>query len=314
MPLQTLGVHHVTAIASDPQANLDFYAGVLGLRLVKRTVNFDDPDTYHFYFGDAAGHPGTLLTFFPWTGMQRGRPGPGQVTRVSFSIPSASLAWWERRLAEHDVAATRENERTLTFEDHDGLPLALAADEAAADGVWTGGTVPAEHAPRGLHGVSIDVARAGRTIELLSEALGLRTLSDSGATWRLAAPGGGMGSNVLVRERPEAPAGLLGAGTVHHVAWRAHDDAEQLAWQKALIDRGLGVTPVRDRCYFHSIYFREPGGVLYEIATDPPGFEIDEPARDLGGTLKLPSWLEPARRRIERSLPTLRLPGEARVS
>ena len=315
MPLETPGVHHVTAIAGDPQTNLDFYAGVLGLRLVKRTVNFDDPGTYHFYFGDVAGRPGSLLTFFPWADIPRGRPGPGQVTRVSFSVAAASLAWWERRLTDHHVAMRREDDLTLTLEDPDGLSLALVAGETATlEGAWAGGPVPAEHAPRGLHGVSIDVARAGRTIEMLTGTLGFRPPSGSGETLRMDAAGGGLGSIVEVRERPEAPNGRMGAGTVHHVAWRARDDAEQIAWQKALLDRGVGVTPVRDRCYFHSIYFREPGGVLFEIATDPPGFAIDERAEELGGKLKLPPWLEPERRRIERLLPPLKPPREARVS
>lgn len=317
MPLETPGIHHVTAIAGDPQANLDFYTGVLGLRLVKRTVNFDDPGTYHFYFGDAAGRPGSLLTFFPWAGIRRGRQGPGQVTRVSFSVAAGSLAWWERRLAGHRVTAVREDDRTVTLEDPDGLPLALVAGDAAArDDAWTGSPVPAEHVPRGLHGVTIDVARAGRTIDLLTGALGFRSAAPPaapGAPWPMVAAGGDIGSNVEVRERPEAPVGLMGAGTVHHVAWRAHDDAEQVAWQKALLERGVGVTPVQDRCYFRSIYFREPGGVLYEIATDPPGFTIDESAEELGATLKLPPWLEPSRRSIERSLPPLRRPREARV-
>ena len=318
MPLETLGVHHVTAIAGDAQANLDFYAGVLGLRLVKRTVNFDDPATYHFYFGDAIGHPGSLLTFFPWAGISRGRPGPGQVTRVSFSIPAASLAWWERRLADRGVAAVRADDRRLTFEDPDGLGLALVADDpartATLDGAWLGGLVPAEHVPRGLYGVTIDVARAERTIELLTEGLGFRRTGGDNTAHHLDTRAGGIGSQIEVRERPGPVTGLLGAGTVHHVAWRAPNDAEQLAWRDALQRRGLGVTPVQDRCYFHSIYFREPGGVLYEIATDPPGFTIDESAAELGGTLKLPSWLESARRNIERSLPPIRLPHEARVS
>ena len=318
MPFQTLGVHHVTAIAGEAQANLDFYAGVLGLRLVKRTVNFDDPATYHFYFGDATGQPGSLLTFFPWAGMPRGRPGPGQVTRVSFSVPAVSLPWWERRLAERGVAAVRADERTLTFEDPDGLALALVADDAGRpatlDGAWLGGVVPAEHVPRGLHGVTIEVARAERTIELLSAALGFRRASGNGTSHVLDTPAGGRGSRVEVLERPGSPPGRMGAGTVHHVAWRARGDAEQNAWREALGQRGLMVTPVQDRCYFRSIYFREPGGVLYEIATDPPGFTIDESAAELGGSLKLPPWLESGRRSIERSLPPIRLPHEARVS
>jgi glyoxalase family protein len=317
MPFETRGIHHVTAIAGDAQANLDFYVGLLGLRLVKRTVNFDDPGTYHFYFGDATGRPGSLLTFFPWAGMPRGRPGPGQVTRVSFLVPAASLGWWERRFADRGMASTRPDERTITFEDPDGMSLALVADETARpeteDGAWAGGPVPAEHVPLGLHGVTIEVARAERSIELLTESLGFGGGSSADAAHRLVTRGGGMGSRVEVLERPGAAPGRLGAGTVHHVAFRARDDAEQNAWREKLARRGLGVTPVQDRCYFHSIYFREPGGVLYEIATDPPGFTIDESAAELGGALKLPPWLEEARGDIERSLPVIRLPQAERV-
>ena len=313
MPLETPGIHHVTAIAGDPQANLDFYAGTLGLRLVKRTVNFDDPGTYHFYFGDTLGRPGSLLTFFPWPGMDRGRPGPGQVTRVAFSVPAASLAWWARRLAEQRVAAVREDDATLAFEDRDGLPLALVADDAAPDGAWADGPVPAEHASRGLHGVTIEVALAERSIGMLTGVLGFHPATGRGDARHFEAAGGGIGSHVGVRERPGAPRGIMGAGTVHHVAWRARDDAQQLEWLAALSAQGVGVTPVQDRCYFHSIYFREPGGVLYEIATEPPGFTIDENAAELGATLKLPPWLEPARGRIERALPPIRLPGRAPV-
>jgi len=306
MSLETSGIHHVTAIASDPQANLDFYTGALGLRLVKRTVNFDDPGTYHFYFGDEAGRPGSLLTFFPWPGIPRGRPGPGMVTRVRFAAPPGALEFWRARLAAAGVALERGGRGALAFGDPDGLPLAIHESERASSlPAWQGGPVAPAHALRALEGVTIEVTHAAPTLELLTTSLGFRAGAGAGADRTLDSKH----STVEVIERPGVSAGRPGAGTVHHVAWRARDEAEQRAWREALVARGLGVTPVRDRCYFRSIYFFEPGGVLFEIATDGPGFALDEPLEALGTSLQLPDWLEAQRASIERALPQLRAPS-----
>lgn len=314
MPDAPAGLHHVTAVAADPQQNADFYHTVLGLRLVKTTVNFDSPGTYHLYFGGETGQPGTLITFFPWPGAPRGRRGTGQATTVSFSVPEGSLGWWRQHLQALAVtvaaAATRPDEEALSVRDPDGLALELAAhpqpDRAPA---WEGGPIPHEHAIRGLHSVTLTEAGYERTAEMFTGPLGFRLASETGNRFRFATAHGGAGALVDVLCRPEAPQGLVAAGTVHHIAWRAPGDAEQAAWRNTLLQQGLDVTPVLDRQYFHSIYFREPGGVLLEIATDSPGFTIDEPMMRLGRALKLPPWLEPSRAQIEHALPALKVPG-----
>lgn len=306
------GIHHVTAIASDPQQNLDFYAGMLGLRLVKITINFDDPGSYHFYYGDALGYPGSVLTFFPWPGARRGRIGTDQVSVTSFSVPQSSFPYWQNHLKEHGVqtdSSTRFEEPVLSFTDGDGLWLELIGsamlDERPA---WSGGPVPQEHAIRGFHSATLSEEGYERTAQLLTETMGFRLLQEEGNRFRYAAGDGGPGATVDVVCQPGAPRGSMGAGTVHHIAWRAKDDAEQLAWRAELVRQGLNVSPVMDRQYFHSIYYREPGGILFEIATDPPGFTWDESPETLGTHLKLPPWLESYRSRIEGALPPLRLP------
>ncbi|HET6762803.1 MAG TPA: ring-cleaving dioxygenase [Longimicrobiaceae bacterium] len=315
MKTVSAGIHHVTAIAGDPQRNLDFYAGTLGLRLVKRTVNFDDPGSYHFYFGDEAGSPGSILTFFPWPGARRGRPGVGQVGATALAVPAGSLGWWIERFVamgvEHDMPARRFGLPVLAFRDPDGLPLELVADaRSASRGAWTGGDVPAEHAIRGVHAVTLDLARTDATARVLTEALGFREEGREGDVTRYAAGDGGPGTLVDLRTGA-AGQPLGGAGTVHHVAWRAADDAAELEIRRQVEALGLHPTPVIDRNYFHSVYFREPGGVLFEIATDPPGFTDDEPAESLGQALKLPPQYEPRRAEIERILPPVRLPVAA---
>ncbi len=267
------GLHHVTAIASDPQRNLDFYTGVLGLRLVKLTVNFDDPGTYHFYYGDHAGTPGSILTFFPWPGASRGRGGAGFVTETGFAVPKGSVDYWMNRLQ-----TAPDSEGLIRFQDPDGLRLSI---HPTADG--------AGHAIERIAQVTLTERAPDATVELLKQTMGVT-------------------EGVLIAHEPDAGRGMQGAGTVHHVAFRAEDDARQLQWQQLLLRAGLHVTEVLDREYFHSIYFREPGGVLFEIATDPPGFAIDEPLEELGTHLKLPLSLEPRRAEIERILPKLRLP------
>jgi glyoxalase family protein len=312
-----LGIHHVTAIASDPQRNLDFYTELLGLRLVKRTVNFDDPGTYHLYFGDETGSPGTILTFFSWPMATRGSPGVGQVEVTSFSVPEHSLNYWERRLLSAGTPVERSgkrfDEQVLTLADPDGLKLELVAHSelAAAGRAWKDASVPAEHAIRGFYSVTLCEQGYESTVEVL-ETMGFRKVGEQRNRFRFDVGKGGAGARADVLCVSEAPYGRIAAGTVHHVAWRVVDDASQKSWRKRLVNKHLNVTPVIDRCYFHSIYFREPGGVLFELATDPPGFAIDEPADKLGETLKLPPWLEPSRKRIEQVLPPieLRKPGE----
>lgn len=310
---EPLGVHHVTAVASDPQRNVDFYLTVLGLRLVKQTVNFDAPDTYHLYYGDEQGTPGTILTFFPWPGAPRGRHGTGQATATSFSVPPESIGWWRDHLLDAGVEAAsierRFDEEGLVFADPDGLFLELVAHEGGDDRRgWDGGPIPAEHAIRGFHSVALSEGSHEATVEMLTGTLGFRVAGEIGNRIRCVVGAGTPAQIVDVLRRPEAPRGLVAAGTVHHVAWRAPDDATQQDWRQEIVETGVDVTPVIDRQYFHSIYFREPGGVLLEIATDPPGFGIDEPLLELGRRLRLPPWLEPSRADIERSLPPLKVP------
>lgn len=307
-------MHHVTAMCSDAQKNIDFYTGMLGLRLVKVTVNFDAPDTYHLYFGGESGQPGTLITFFPWPGAPRGRRGTGQATTVSFSVPEGSLGWWRDHLQAHAIevgaVATRSDEEAFSVRDPDGLALELVAHtQSELPPAWEDGPIPPEHAIRSVHSVTLTESGYERTAELLTGTLGFRLAAEHGDRVRFATGEGGAGSLVDVLCRPEAPQGLVAAGTVHHIAWRTPGEAEQVQWRNILLGQGLNVTPIIDRQYFHSIYFREPGGVLFEIATDPPGFTIDEPLMKLGRALKLPPWLEPSRAEIEQALPTLKVPG-----
>ncbi|MBX6343284.1 MAG: ring-cleaving dioxygenase, partial [Thermomicrobiaceae bacterium] len=284
---------------------------------VKQTVNFDMPDTYHLYYGDELGRPGTIITYFPWPRVPRGRRGAGQIAAISFAIPEASVDYWLDRLARHGVAArgpaARLDERVIELADPDGIPLELVARaEAEREPGWAGGPVLPEHAIRGLHGVTLLETRPEATARLLTEELGLRPAGKEGARQRFVAPSPGPGRVVDVVSRPEELPGFEGTGTVHHVAWRVPDEEAQAAWRERLLGLALHVTPVLDRNYFRSIYFREPGGVLFEIATDGPGFTVDEPPERLGTHLKLPPWLEPEREAVERILPPLQ-PSPSRV-
>ncbi|TCO58254.1 ring-cleaving dioxygenase [Actinocrispum wychmicini] len=314
MSIATSGLHHVTAIAGDPQRNVDFYLKALGLRLVKTTVNFDDPGTYHLYYGDSAGKPGSLLTFFPWRGAPLGQRGTGQATTTAFSVPESAIGWWKSHLAEAGVEVSevvnRDDEDVLTFHDPDGLIIALVAHtQGDPREPWDHGFVPPEHAIRGLHSVTLSVDQEEATAGMLVDDLGLRQVGADSNRFRFAAGQGGAGALVDVLVTPEAPPGLVAVGTVHHVAWRAPDEETQALWRDELIDRGVTVTSILDRQYFRSIYFREPGGTLLEVATDEPGFAIDEPLLELGRALKLPPWLEPRREEIEGILPQLTLPS-----
>lgn len=313
MAASILGIHHITAICGEPQRNVDFYAGLLGLRLVKRTVNYDDPGTYHLYYGDGTGTPGSILTFFPWPGLPKGRPGTGQATVISFAIAPGSLGHWVQRLVHHGVPHTgperRGDAQLLAFRDPDGLLLELVTDDRAHERpAWGGGAVSEEHAIHGFHSVTLWEDGYDDTAALLTEQLGCRLVRQDGEElFHFAAGDGGPGTRVTVRLAPGFWRGAMGVGTVHHVAWRAADDAAQLALRSVIHAHGCNPTPVIDRTYFHSVYFHEPGGVLFEIATDPPGFTVDEPLEALGERLVLPPHLEAYRARIERGLPPIRV-------
>ncbi|HEX6710914.1 MAG TPA: ring-cleaving dioxygenase [Rubrobacter sp.] len=315
MTPRTTGIHHVTAISGEPQRNVDFYAGTLGLRLVKKTVNFDDPETYHLYYGDGAGSPGTIMTFFPWAHAPGGRIGAGQLVVTSFSIPATSLGYWTERLVEKGVRFEKPRDRfgetVLTFEDPDRLRIELVASGDGRAG-WEGSPVPAEHTVRSFHHVALAVETTKSTAKLMTETLGFRQVDEAEGRIRFSAGDGGPGNLVDVVNAAGFPRGSMGVGTVHHVAFRVPDEETQLALREEISALGYNVTPVLDRNYFRSIYFREPGGVLFEIATDPPGFAVDEPEEELGTHLKLPPWLETRRGRLEEGLPPLRVPtGES---
>jgi glyoxalase family protein len=308
------GLHHVTAIASDPQRNIDFYAGVLGLRFVKRTVNFDDPGSYHFYFGDARGTPGTIMTFFAWPGAHRGIRGTGQIDGVAFAIPQNSSGYWLERLKQQHVLAekipARFGEQLVRLVDPDGLMVELIESAAPANlEQWHGSSVPADYSLRGFHSVSAALEGYERTAKLLMESFGYQLFDESGNRFRFAAHDkSGPGHSIDLLCMPDAHPRRVAAGSVHHIAFRARNDEEQRQWRKHLVELGYNVTPVIDRIYFHSIYFREPGGILFEIATDPPGFTLDEDVDQLGQNLRLPPWLESARSQIEKVLPPVVTP------
>jgi glyoxalase family protein len=328
--MRSTGIHHITAIAGDPQENLDFYIGVLGLRLVKRTVNFDDPSSYHFYFGDNVGSPGTIITFFPWPGARRGSRGSGQVTAVSFATPKNSIAFWNERLRVNNVLAeeigARFGHEALRFLDPAGLMLELIESavipsevEAFRGGIFeetSTGSLDfarddgvAERRIGGFAAPTLQVRHLDRTEKLLTEVFGFEFVGEENNR-RLRGSGSNAAAEVdLVTS--DAGFGQIAAGSVHHLAFRAADDDQQLHFREELVARGLHVTPVIDRQYFHSIYFREPNGILFEIATDGPGFLTDESADELGETLKLPPMYESSRAEIERVLPPIELHSAA---
>jgi glyoxalase family protein len=302
MATSIVGLHHVTAIASDPQRNLDFYTSVLGLRFVKRTVNFDDPGTYHFYFGDDTGTPGTILTFFPWPGARRGRSGAGEVAATAFSIPAGSLSFWRERLLAKGVRFKEEERfiiKLLAFKDPDGMNIELVEQSEGLRGMPPRySDVPAQFAVQGFHGVTLLLHRLDQSAELLV-VMGFRPIAQEGNRTRFVPQGEALGRFLDIVVDPKAPHASQGAGSVHHIAFRTPDDAGQAEWQQTLAPH-TNVTPVQDRTYFRSIYFREPGGVLYEIATDIPGFLIDEPVESLGETLCIPEWYESSARQSKR--------------
>jgi glyoxalase family protein len=305
------GLHHVTAIAGNPLRNLAFYARTLGLRLVKRTVNFDDPGTYHLYFGDETGRPGTVLTFFPWEHAVKGRVGVGETRQTAFRVPARALGYWTQRLLAKGVAHAaiekRFGDSVLPFSDADGTSLALVGVPDAEDEPgWSNGDIPADNAIRGFFGVTLLLDDAARTGAILTDVLGLEEAARAGSIVRCRAAASAPGAVVDICQAEGFARGRQGRGSVHHIAFRAADDAEQAAMARKLVARhGVHPTEQRDRNYFRSVYFREPGGVLFEIATDIPGFPVDEPVASLGSALKLPPFLEPHRARIEKALPAL---------
>ena len=306
------GIHHVTATVADAQEDLDFYTGLLGLRLVKRTVNFDNTGVYHFYYGTERGAPGTIMTTFPYAGkgVRIGEKGAGQITVTSFSVPDASLDFWRERLAQRGVEVregpARFGANVIAFDDPSGLILELIADRADERPPWTAEGIGADAAIRGVFSVTLMVNALEPTQRLLQDVLGFKVVQEDGHRVRLGVGGGGAGQCVDVLYVPEASPAINGIGTVHHVAIAVDSDEDQLAIQEELRRRGYSVTDVRDRQYFRSIYFREPGGILLEVATTGPGFLIDEPAESLGSELRLPPWEEERREEIARALPDIR--------
>jgi glyoxalase family protein len=314
MALKIPGIHHVTSIVGDPQRNVDFYTEVLGLRPLKVTVNFDVPNTYHLYFGDQPGTPGTILTTFPWPHMASGRIGAGQVGVTSFAIPDDAIGYWVDRLKQHGVAVQgperRFDDEVVTFADPDGLVNQLVSRSGTSPGEsWRDGPVPRERAIAGFSGVTLLSRHPERTASLLTELLGFQAVAERDGVRRFVAIHDQLGSTVDLFIQPPDMDGTEGPGTVHHVAWRTRDEGEQQEWSTLLTSSGLSVTPVRDRSYFKSIYFNEPGGILFEIATDPPGFAIDEPAESLASAVRLPPWYESRRAEFERGLQPIRLPN-----
>ena len=341
-----LGIHHITAIARNPQRNVDFYSGLMGLRLVKLTVNFDDPTTYHLYYGNSLGRPGTILTFFPWSEAPTGYRGTGQVSTISFLIPSGSMTYWIDRLKSNDISFVGPSERFgdefISFHDPDGLMLELISsssddsqeqllqlEQKTDNNTWKENPISKEYAIRGFHSATLSEEGYERTASLMADTLGFELIAkdnkedrfrfgiikknnsnqeeDIDTTQTSSSSSSSIGSFVDIVCQPEISRGYVGIGTVHHIAWRASNDKHQLDLRKRIVEQAkLNPTPVLDRTYFRSIYFREPGGILFEIATDPPGFAIDEREEDLGKQLKLPQWLEPVRAKLEQLLPPIK--------
>ena len=300
---KTSGIHHITAIVGHPQENVDFYAGILGLRLVKRTVNFDDPGTYHLYFGDEGGKPGTIITFFPWAGANQGVIGAGQVGVTSYVVPKGAMTFWENRLTTFNVPNKKGNrfgEEYLEFDDPHGLHLEIVEREEGEMNNWQVGEVTPDHAIKGFGGATLLSKQPEKTAELLETVMGLEKVGEEGDFVRFRSSSD-IGNVIDLKFSPSG-SGQMGVGTVHHIAWRAIDDNDQLEWQKHVAEHGYGVTPVQDRNYFNAIYFREHGEILFEIATDPPGFAHDESHETMGEQLKLPAQYEQYREQLERSL------------
>jgi glyoxalase family protein len=308
------GIHHITAIAGNAQKNIDFYSGILGLRLVKKTINFDAPDVYHFYFGDELGRPGTVFTTFPFTGARKGIKGAGELTYTAFSIGKDSLVYWIERLKKFGIAVsdiqTRFGEKLIRFEDHDSMGIELVANDQDDRSGWTYGHIPPEHSVKGFYGATLNLRAKELTEKLLTQHMDYRFIGQEGERFRYGTAGKPGDIVDIVIDRT-GNRGQQSAGTVHHIAFRTANTTTQLQIQEILMRNGYQVTEVKDRNYFKSIYFREPGGVLFEIATDEPGFAIDEEEAHLGELIKLPDWAEPSREKIEKNLTPVKLDFES---
>lgn len=306
------GIHHLTAISGDAQENLNFYVGVMGMRLVKKSVNQDVPGTYHLFYADGDGSPGTDITFFPWPNLPRREHGAGSIVEVQLAVAEGSLEYWRDRLNSNNVIVgdeiSRFGERTLLFEDPHGLQLSLVETKDRTFVQWGKSPVPAEHQVIGLHAVRSLVWSIGPTDALLTEHLGFSRIGEEDGWHRFGVEGGGSGKLIDVMEVPGTQRAMSGTGGVHHVAWRVHDSEEQMAVRESVLKARIGTTPQIDRFWFKSVYFSEPGGVLFELATDGPGFDRDEKKESLGEQLILPPWLEPKRSEIEAQLPPLVMP------
>lgn len=309
MKNKILGLHHITAIAGNAKRNYDFYTKVLGLRLVKKTVNFDDPGTYHFYFGDEVGTPGTILTFFPWEGMRKGKTGSGMATEIGYSAPGGSFTFWRERFSKNNVtviaSGTRFNEEYITFEDPDGLVLTLIIpSHSDTRKPWETAEIKADVAIKGFHTITLTLRNAEPTAKILTDIFEYKLVGQEANRYRYTTRAVENASIVDIVEA-SSNAAVNAAGTIHHIAFRVKDEETQMAYREKIQEYGLNITDKIDRNYFYSLYFREPGGVLFEIATDNPGFAVDEAASELGSSLKLPAQYESHRQEIERNLPIL---------
>ena len=310
MKNKILGLHHITAIAGEAQRNYDFYTRVLGLRLVKKTVNFDDPGTYHFYYGDEVGTPGSILTFFPWEGIQKGRVGTGMATEIGYSVPDGSLDFWNNRFNElkvkHGDINQRFDEQYLPFEDPDGLLLNLIVPKNEDNRKpWATNDVKEDAATKGFHSVVLTVKKVDPTAKILTDIFGYKLLTREGNRYRFITDANTTANIVDIVEEPNGSYGHNAGGTNHHVAFRAKDDNIMMEFREKVKSAGLNITEKIDRNYFYSLYFREPNGVLFEIASDNPGFATDESVSELGTHLMLPSQYEEYRKRIEEWLPVI---------
>ena len=304
-----LGLHHITAIASDAQRNYDFYTQTLGFRLVKKTVNFDDPTTYHFYFGNEVGTPGTVLTFFPWAAMSKGRDGAGMATEIGYSVPKGSLEFWKARFDKLNIrynTGEQFGEQYITFEDPDGLKLKLIEIKQKDEReVWETDEIKADVAIKGFHTVTLTLNNIKATAAILTEIFGYKQVDKESNLYRYQTDAVENAATIDLLEIPQAPRGINAGGTNHHIAFRVKDEDTLMAFREKIVAKGHGITEKINRDYFFSLYFREPGGVLFEIATDNPGFATDETVENLGSSLQLPTQHEPMRDKIEKALPSL---------
>ena len=305
---KTAGIHHITAFVNDAQRTIDFYAGVLGLRLVKKTINFDHPEVYHLYFGNESGEPGTVITFFPWVEQLEGRIGTGQVGATSYIIPDGSIVFWENRLKKFGIEFTssvRFDETYLKLQDPDGLEVELVQRSVGPINHWNFGNIGSEVAIKGFSGATLISAKPHKTADVLENVLGLECVGEEEGFLRFQSEAH-LGNTIDIKLTPSVR-GLMGAGTVHHIAWRARDEEDHQEWRALLQDKGYRPTEILDRNYFKAIYFHEEGGILFEIATDPPGFTVDEPMNQLGQKLMLPSWFESKREELNEILPPVKV-------